>query len=189
MDDVLVVGKVFNSVDFSEIEKFSEFEECEFINCDFTECILSEIHFIDCKFCNTDLSMIKVSNTLFRNVEFIDCKMQGITFCDCSENLLSFKFINCMLSFCSFNGLIAHETIFDRCKLDEVDFEHSELNDSEFIECDLDAAVFGFTRLDNVDFSSSYNFVIDPESNVITGAKFSAFGLIGLLQRYKIEVI
>ncbi len=189
MNDLLIVGKIFDSVEFSEIEKYSEFEDCEFINCNLAERELSGLHFIDCKFCNVDLSMVKVNNALLRNVLFTDCKMQGIVFSDCSETLLSFNFINCILNFCSFNGLIIHETKFDRCKLEEVDFVNSELNDSEFIECDLNMAVFGFTRLDNVDLSSSYNFVIDPESNVITRAKFSTCGLIGLLQRYNIEVI
>jgi hypothetical protein len=43
--------------------------------------------------------------------------------------------------------------------------------------------------LKNADLSTSYNFTIDPENNVIKRAKFSVHGLPGLLAKFDIKVV
>jgi hypothetical protein len=52
----------------------------------------------------------------------------------------------------------------------------------------LTRARFERTVLEKVDFRTSYNYSIDPELNRIKNAKFSIVGIIGLLDKYDIEV-
>ncbi len=44
------------------------------------------------------------------------------------------------------------------------------------------------TNLKQVDFVSATSYIIDPESNNIRKAKFSAAGLPGLLAKHDIEI-
>jgi hypothetical protein len=39
-----------------------------------------------------------------------------------------------------------------------------------------------------VDFSTAYNYTIDPEFNPMKKAKFSTQGIPGLLQKYDIKI-
>jgi uncharacterized protein YjbI with pentapeptide repeats len=69
-----------------------------------------------------------------------------------------------------------------------VDFTECDLSGSIFDNCDLTRARFERTVLEKVDFRTSYNYSIDPELNRIKNAKFSIVGIIGLLDKYDIEV-
>ena len=57
-----------------------------------------------------------------------------------------------------------------------------------FKNCDLTRAKFEFSILEKADFRTANHYSIDPERNKIKKAKFSAQGLIGLLEKYGIEV-
>jgi uncharacterized protein YjbI with pentapeptide repeats len=58
-----------------------------------------------------------------------------------------------------------------------------------FENCDLERATFEKTILEKADMSTSFNYSIDPERNMIKKAKFSRNGLAGLLEKYDIEII
>lgn len=69
-----------------------------------------------------------------------------------------------------------------------MDFAECDLSGSMFDNCDLARAKFDRTNLKKADFRTSYNYSIDPEKNRITKAKFSMTGIVGLLDKYDIEV-
>jgi uncharacterized protein YjbI with pentapeptide repeats len=62
------------------------------------------------------------------------------------------------------------------------------LTDSVFDSCDLSRAVFDHTTLEGVDFRTSCGYSINPEINRIRRAKFSISGILGLLEKYDIDV-
>ena len=72
--------------------------------------------------------------------------------------------------------------------LEEVDFSETELTSAQFTDCDLRSAMFDQTNLEKVDFTTSFNYSIDPEANRIRKAKFSKEGVMGLLAKYDIIV-
>jgi uncharacterized protein YjbI with pentapeptide repeats len=72
--------------------------------------------------------------------------------------------------------------------LQEVDFSEADLNSSIFDNCDLMRATFENTILEKVDLRTSYNYSLDPELNRIRKAKFSMSGIVGLLNKYDIEI-
>lgn len=189
MNKVFVSDKDLKGNDYSEnfLQK-GDYENCKFISCLFANSDLSDINFSDCEFENCDLSLVKLANTSLRGVNFKNCKLLGLHFEDCNKFLFAPNFDACHLNLSTFYRLVLKKTIFKDCSLREVDFVESDLQSSVFDNCDLLGAIFENTILEKADFRNSFNFSIDPEKNRIKKAKFSLTGIIGLLDKYDIEV-
>jgi uncharacterized protein YjbI with pentapeptide repeats len=69
-----------------------------------------------------------------------------------------------------------------------VDFMGCDLTEALFDNCNLRRAVFIDTVANKADFSTSYDFTIDPEKSKLKKAVFSTDGLKGLLGKYDIVV-
>jgi len=80
-------------------------------------------------------------------------------------------------------------TTFKDSNLQEVDFTEADLTKSTFDNCNLARTIFENTVLEGVDFQTSYSYRLDPEQNKIKGAKFSKSEVIGLLDKYSIEIV
>lgn len=186
MDKYYVEGKEFSKIE-QPLTK-GDYENCAFRNCNFASADLSLINFIDCSFEGCDLSTAIIKSTSFRDVSFKNCKLLGLRFDECNGMLLSFSFDTCILNFATFYKMKIKKIQFKSCKLQEVDFSECDLTQANFQDADLDRATFMNTLLEGADFRSAYNFSIDPERNRIKKAKFSAGGLTGLLEKYKIIV-
>ena len=78
------------------------------------------------------------------------------------------------------------KTTFNECSLREVDFGDAILKESKFIKCDLLRATFSHTNLEKCDFTTSYDFNIDPDDNILKKAKFSLSEVMGLLAKHEI---
>lgn len=165
-----------------------EFEECVFKNCDFTETDLSNNSFMDCEFIDCNLSMIQVVCTSFKTVLFKNCKLLGIHFNTCNDFLFMVEFQDSVLDYSSFAKKKMPKTIFKSCSLKEVSFVATHLTQSVFENCNLENTIFNDTQLNAVDFRTAYHYKIDPEYNPMKKARFSAEGIIGLLDKYDIKV-
>jgi uncharacterized protein YjbI with pentapeptide repeats len=167
----------------------AEYEACTFINCSFSNANVSKCSFIDCHFQHCDCSNTNLHQTIIRDVSFQDCKMLGLHFNACNDFLFSATFKNCTLNFSSFYKLKLKGILFKDCTLHEVDFAECDLTGAFFDNCDLKGTVFDRTILEKADFSTAYNYTINPENNRIKKAKFSTDGLAGLLGKYDIKVV
>ena len=185
----MIYAKEFKNIDF-KIDLLSEveFENCTFINCNFSGIDLSDVIFYESKFLDCDLSNVKLLNTAFQEVTFKNCKLLGLRFDECKPFLLAFSFDSCTLNYSSFYQLKIPKTTFKGSNLLEVDFTEADLQYSNFDVCDLSGALFNNTILENTDFRDSRNFNIHPEANYIRNAKFSSESLLGLLFKYEIYV-
>ena len=189
MEKDLYIDKTFKKINFSEKTNIArEFENCSFVGCLFMGVNLSAVIFSDCSFTGCDFSMARITGTSFQHAEFKECKLLGLHFEDCNEFLLSLGFEKCILNFSSFQKLELKNLHFYDCELQEVDFTEAKLPHSVFRNCNLAAATFINTQLFKADFKTAYNYSIDPETNQIKKAQFSMPGLIGLLDKYDIEV-
>ncbi len=181
--------QVFKGIDFTNEEfEMADYEFCRFINCQFPKVNISECVFIECEFEGCDISMANLAGTAFRDVKFTECKLMGLQFDQCNAFGFSVKFNSCNLNLSSFFQVKMAGTELINCSLQEVDFSRAVLSKATFDNCDLLRVVFDGTKLLKADFRSAYNFIIDPESNQIQGAKFALQGLPGLLQKYGIVV-
>jgi fluoroquinolone resistance protein len=165
-----------------------EFVDCVFDNCDFSNSNLSNIKFTDCEFHLCNLSMTNLNSTSLKTVKFFESKLVGLDFSNCNEFLFSVFFEKCNLQYASFFKRKLHNTTFKDCSLNETIFSEVDLSLSVFLNCDLINAIFEKTILSKVDFTTSYNYIIDPEKNNIKKAKFSKDGILGLLAKYDIII-
>jgi fluoroquinolone resistance protein len=165
-----------------------DYENCSFINCDFSEANLSDLNFLECEFIGCNLSLVKLNNTSLREVKFKKCKLLGLHFEDCNNLLITIDFEDCILNISSFFKLNLKRTRFINSKIIDVDFTETDLNKSIFENCDLKSTTFQNTNLEGADFRSSYNYSIDPELNRIKKAKFSIPWIAGLLDKYDIDI-
>ena len=179
----------YKGVDYSEKRlEIGEYDNCTFINCNFSNSDISNIAFIECEFIDCNMSSTRVKNTGFKTVKFTDCKLLGIKFHECDEFLLSMSFNNCQLNFASFYQLKIKNTLFKDCNLTETDFTETDLTNSLFDNCDLTNTVFNASIIEKVDFRTAYNYTIDLEVNKSKKTLFSLNGVQGLLEKYDILI-
>ena len=189
MQNNYILDKTFYRIDGSKIplEK-GDYENCKFNNCDFSNCDLSGYNFIDCTFDACNVSLVKLHKTGLRDIIFMNCKMLGLQFDRCNEFGLSFSFENCQLNHSSFLKTKIKKTRFKNTQLLETDFTDSDLTSALFDQCNFADAHFENTILEKADFTTSYNYTIDPEMNRLKSAKFSIEGIPGLLSKYQIKI-
>ncbi|HNW56723.1 MAG TPA: pentapeptide repeat-containing protein [Bacteroidales bacterium] len=189
MGNVIHEEKSFRNIAFTEEEtRNSEFYNCSFISCDFSDKVFISAIFVDCVFSNCNLSMVKLNQCLLNDITFKESKLLGVDFSDCIDRPFIVKFENCGLDYSSFVRKKLAKTSFTGSSLRNVDFTECDLTKATFSNTDLTDAVFNRTILKEADFTSATNFNIDPELNNIRKARFSLYGLAGLLTKYDIKI-
>ncbi len=164
------------------------FEDCEFINCDFSYADLSGIIFENCRFTDCNLLLAAVVGTAWQNVQFSGCKLSGIHFDKSSNFLFELHFDHCLLDNAVFYQKKNKKGRFTSCSLTETDFTEADLTDAVFDNCNLNRAFFNRTQLKGADFRTSYNYTIDPDINLLKKTRFSLHGLPGLLSKYDLVI-
>jgi uncharacterized protein YjbI with pentapeptide repeats len=132
--------------------------------------------------------MTKLAGTSLKNVSFKNCKLLGIQFHTCDDFLFGVSFLDCVLDYSSFTNKKMPKTNFNSCSMKEVTFVGTNLTNSVFENCNLDNAIFNETILAGANFTSAFNYKIDPEFNPMKKAKFSTQGIVGLLDKYDIKI-
>ena len=189
MESNYIEDKKFEKINF--IEKpllIGTYENCVFNNCDFSNADLSNFSFSECEFSGCNISMAKLTKTSFNDIVFKGCKLLGLHFEDCQTTPFIVAFENCILNFSSFYKQKLKKTVFRNSTIQEVDFTDADLHSSVFDQCDLTKTKFENTILEKADLRTAFNYSINPELNKIKKAKFSIPGIIGLLDKYDIEV-
>ena len=188
-DKTYISEQSFVNIDFTQKPlPMGEYETCTFVNCNFFSADLSNIEFSECVFQTCNLSSANLTQTALRDVRFKDCKLVGVHFEDCNDFLFAVSFDDCVLKLASFYKLSLKKTQFKHCRLQEVDFTQADVSGSVFEGCDLLQAIFDNTVVEKVDFRTAFNYSLDPERNPIKKAKFSREGIVGLLDKYDIEI-
>lgn len=164
------------------------YDNCIFKDCHLSGADLSSIHFMDVKFTACDISNARLQKTALRNVHFKDCKMMGLLFDDCDDFLFEANFENCILNFSSFARRKMKNTVFINCTISEANFAATDLTNARFEKCDLLNTRFENAVLEKADFRTAFNYSIDPELNKLKKARFSLYGLPGLLEKHNIII-
>lgn len=178
----------FKDKDFSHSVLAGEFEECAFVGCNLANTDLTSTKFIDCVFEQCDLSLAQVPESVWQEVRFVECKLLGIRFDQSNPFLLALEFTKCQLDLASFEGLRFRQLRFEDCALIEVDFTLADLKGVTFKGCDMTRAIFDRTILEKADLTTALNYTIDPENNLLRGAKFSAPEVLRLLDKYQLKI-
>lgn len=182
-------NQTIEKVDFTQKELETNYYECTFDKCNFSEKSIGRVIFEHCIFKECNLSLIKAGNTSWLNVLFTDCKMTGANFSLSNRFGLTVEFRNCLLSYALFTEMKLKATRFTRCDLQNADFMETDLTAAKFTECDLCNATFHHTNLEKADFSTARNYALNPAANRLKKARFSRYGLEGLLTGLGIEIV
>lgn len=189
MSIALIEDETFKKQDFTKIRlPKGDYEYCTFLNCNFSEGFLSEIKFLECEFIDCNLSSANITSTSFQDVKFKDCKLLGLHFENSNPFGLSIHIESCQLNHASFYQVVLKNTKLINSKLHNVDFTETDLTAACFDNSDLQQATFENSILEKSDFRKAFNYSIHPEQNRMKGAKFSLEGVVGLLERYAIEI-
>ena len=164
-------------------------DESTFAKCTLSPKPIGRVIFEKCTFKECNLSLVKTSNTSWLDVLFTDCKMTGINFSLSNRFGLSVEFHNCLLSYALFTEMKLKGTRFIGCDLQNTDFMETDLSNAVFKDCDLCYASFHHTNLEKADFTTARNYTLNPAANRLKKAKFSRYGLEGLLTGLGIEVV
>ena len=182
-------NKIFEKVNFANKElKNATFEKCTFTSCDFSNSNLSSNTFSECCFDNCNMSMVKMNKTKLTHVRFVNCKLIGINFNECTDFLFSVDFENCLLDYTSFAAKKMPKIKILNSSLKEANFSNADLSESVFHNCNLEGTIFNKTILNKADLTAAFNFSIDPESNSMKKAKFSRNTIHGLLTKYDLVI-
>jgi uncharacterized protein YjbI with pentapeptide repeats len=180
---------VYQDLTFAKEEiNFKEFESCTFNHCDFSQCHFTAVTFIDCVFNNCNLNGTKINHVALRTVTFNNCKIKDVNFAMCDKHIFEIAFNRCILDFSKFYTLKMKGTTFNRCSLIAVDFMATDLTEAIFENCDLYRAEFDKAIANKTNFTTSYNYTLDPTKTKIKKAVFSLDGVKGLLFKHDILV-
>ena len=184
----------FRDLDLSTAAIVSkEFEECIFVNCDFSDAQLRHCIFEDCRFLKCNLSVMKVDGCRFSGVVFEESKLSGIDWTKAiySDILLDapLTFLNCIVDYSSFYGLSLQSLVMRECKAHDVDFRESDLTGADLRESDLTDSLFRNTNLSGADLTLAENYRIDINVNTIKGARFSRYEALSLLDGLEITLV
>lgn len=170
-----------------------EFDACTFQGCNFNEAVFSKCKFIDCHFIACNLSVAKVLQCRFADVEFRECKLIGIDWTKANWSSMvihsPLKMYQCIISDSSFFGLALKEIVMEECRAHDVDFRNANMSDGNFTYTDFSNSLFGKTNLSGADFSEASHYTIDILKNELRGARFSRFEAVSLLEGLGIELV
>ncbi|MDW6002545.1 pentapeptide repeat-containing protein [Vibrio mangrovi] len=170
----------------------SEFESCEFIDCDFSQSTFKHCKFLDCTFRQCNLSLLQTPQTRFFETEFTNCKLVGVDWTQAYWPPYypdpDLKFYECILNDSSMFGLTLTGLVLESCKLHDVDFREGNFSGATMTDCDFTNSLFMRTNLQSVDFTDSVNYTIHVLENQVQQARFSRFEALSLLETLGIEL-
>lgn len=183
MTEIATIEKI----DFSETELDNEYYQCRFVHCNLANMAIPTTSFDSCTFEHCNLMLTRFLNSM-RDVKFVECKMTGTDFTNLNRFSYSLSFEKSQLNYANFFGLKLRKIQFKECNLTEAYFDEADITSSVFTKCDLNRTSFFHTNLEKVDFSSSYNFSINPTTNRLKKAIFSGQDLRGLVAHLDIVI-
>lgn len=199
LHDVIQQGEHYFDLTFNQLDvpetllREVEFEACTFRECDFSSARWQYCRFINCQFIACNLSVVDLTGSRLFGVSFTDSKLIGIDWTKANWPIyhLDFElsFQRCLLNDASFFGLTLHELQMAGCRLHDVDFREGDFRQSVLTDCDFTASQFMRTNLQQADLTDSHGFALNVLENQVTGAKFSRYEALVLLESLGIELV
>jgi fluoroquinolone resistance protein len=162
-----------------------EFFQCRFDGCRFLRTTFRQCRFEQCVFEKCDVSLLKVPESSFIGVRFLNSKMLGIDWTQAAVPLtLAFQGSN--VSHSMFMRLSLQRMEMVECIAREVDFTGTNLTRANLAKTDFLGSRFADTNLSYADFSKAVNYAIDPRANRLKKAVFSMPEAVSLLSAFDI---
>ncbi len=166
----------------------AQFENCTFVELDFSGASLQGVLFQDCLFQGCDLSRANLSGAQIQGAIFESCRLMGLNWSAAAGMLLAFRFVDCNAGFSIFHGVDLRRCEFSASKLAQSEFQQSDLSGLSFEGCDLSGASFLGTRLHRADLSGARGVFLDPARCALKDTRLDLASALGVLAAQGIVV-
>jgi fluoroquinolone resistance protein len=167
-------NQTYKSINFNQYDVSGHtFENCVFESCHFIEMSLSKAGFLSCKFNNSEIVLTKLEQATLNTVDFIDCKVMGLSFADCNKFGFFINFENCLIDNTSYYSNNLKKAKFVKCQIRNTDFSECDMREAVFSNTKFERTVFKNCNLEKADFRSASDYAVDPFNNKIKKAKFT----------------
>ncbi len=184
-----IQDQTFKNIDFKgQMLSRDGYDNCEFVDCRYSEADLADVSFMECTFKICDFSLSKMDHAGIKDVKFVECNFLGVDLSVCSPFLWKASFESCKMDLTILSNMNLKGTLFSNCDLKEADFSQANLTSAEFENCNLERAIFNGSNLEKTDFRKAVNYTFDPSANILKKTQFSQAGIMGLLSSYDIIV-
>lgn len=124
-----------------------------------------------CTFKRLRLSGVNVVGVDFTDVTFDSCDLDGMTLT--GANLTRTNFTRVDLRRTLIDRALLKRTMFTDCNLTEMNLNHSQLEDVEFVRCDMDNVVFDNAYLGSCLFNVNRAYGLKLRNAVLIRCRFS----------------
>ena len=188
---VVVDQSVFADVNWERVED-AEFHGCTFVGSDFSDAIVTESRFVECRFERCDLSLWKPANSVVGGCHFEDCRLLGVDWTLASWPRVALyeanTFLRCDLSMGTFADLDLGPTRFSECRLRELSFRFARMAGADLRGSDCLGTDFHGADLSGAALVGVAGLTVDPISSKLDGATVDAEGAIAILQSLGINL-
>lgn len=179
-----------DSLKITKLDKsISQYDECVFEDCDFSNLELVSWHFSDVKFIRCNFSLCSFIGSTLAGVEFEGCKLAGVKLTKLVGMLQQISATNCNFDYATILDLDLTATKFENCTFQEAYLANLNLTKATFAGCDFLKAKFEDCDLRKADFTKARNYLIDSTRNKLKSAKFSLPEAANLLRNLEIELV
>lgn len=175
----------------NELIADTEFRDCVFNECQFTELNLQNVGLHECRFNRCTILNPEIEFSFLQNAEFKNCNLIGISWGILAENRYSIlfdKLENNLLKYNNFIELQLPKSSFSTNEIINSNFEDCNLRGASFSGCQLDDTHFINNQLQTSDFTDAVGYYIDLNSNSLKNAKFSLPEAVHLLDSLDIKI-
>lgn len=145
-------GCHFKNVCFSRIPTSVSFYDCIFEACDFSNVTLDNASFMRCRFSNTKLMGLILSNVSMQDVSFSSCMFDYASFLESSITKCIFQ--NSSIKEVRFFKVKYHLVEFETCEIVRIENISTSLKDIDFSSCLLIGGTFSLPDLRGVILNS-----------------------------------
>ena len=187
-----VVGEVFAG-GLGEEERLTgvELVDCTFRDASWAGSTLAGVHLDGCRFERVDLSRVRLPDSVVDGCTFTGCKALATSWAMQRSPVIApdpSRWVDCQLSLGGFGGLDLTGAAFERCVLDEADFDGAVLREVVFDECSLAGARLVRADLRDADLRSARDYVVDARETRVEGLRVDQAGALGLLTPFGVVV-
>lgn len=138
-------GLKITNIDFSDIDfRFSRFNKCSFVDCNFQNNILDDVEFIQCqisrtKFVNCRFYGINFSKSVFNDAQFVHINQEE-NYMEESLTKLVFKnisFSQCVLKNIIFDNVYFKDVLLEKSGFNDINIQNSDFSNSGIKNYDI----------------------------------------------------
>lgn len=170
----------------------TEYAECAFSACEFSDVVMHNIKFVNCTF----------DDCVLRTVSFRECSMLRVELRNCALVGLDWSAVRrhgarlaplaamraCTVKYNTFIDMGITKMDFTGSALLDCYFQDCDLRQATLRECDLQNTVFQHCDLSRADFRDARNYAVNVMNNKVAKARFSLPDAIGLLSGFDVVV-